>query len=73
MPEQRLDAALAARGLARSRTHAASLIAAGVVTVDGRPAVKQSLKVDDTTAIMRQNDKHEQNLEPDRWDSEEVY
>ncbi len=51
MPEQRLDAALAARGLARSRTHAASLIAAGVVTVDGRPAVKPSLKVDDTTAI----------------------
>ena len=36
MPEQRLDAALAARGLARSRTHAATLIAAGVVSVDGR-------------------------------------
>ena len=51
MPEQRLDAALAARGLARSRTHAATLIAAGVVTVDGRPAVKPALKVSETTAI----------------------
>ncbi len=39
---QRLDSALAARGLARSRTYAASLIAAGAVAVDGavitRPA-----------------------------------
>ena len=33
----RLDAALPARGLARSRTHAATLIADGLVTVDGRP------------------------------------
>jgi 23S rRNA (cytidine1920-2'-O)/16S rRNA (cytidine1409-2'-O)-methyltransferase len=47
MTDQRLDAALAARGLARSRTHAASLIAAGVVTVDGRPALKASLRVGD--------------------------
>ena len=45
MADQRLDAALAARGLARSRTHAASLVAAGAVTVDGRPAVKPSSKV----------------------------
>jgi 23S rRNA (cytidine1920-2'-O)/16S rRNA (cytidine1409-2'-O)-methyltransferase len=51
MPEQRLDAALAARGLARSRTHAATLIAAGVVTVDGRPVVKPALKVSETTEI----------------------
>jgi len=51
MPEQRLDAALAARGLARSRTHAATLIAAGVVTVDGRPAVKPALKVDESAMI----------------------
>jgi 23S rRNA (cytidine1920-2'-O)/16S rRNA (cytidine1409-2'-O)-methyltransferase len=51
MPEQRLDAALAARGLARSRTHAATLIAAGVVTVDGRPAVKPALKVAETADI----------------------
>ncbi|WP_207457667.1 TlyA family RNA methyltransferase [Herbiconiux sp. SYSU D00978] len=41
----RLDAALAARGLARSRTHAARLIADGLVTVDGEPAVKASAKV----------------------------
>ncbi|GAA1836652.1 TlyA family RNA methyltransferase [Agromyces salentinus] len=47
MTDQRLDAALAERGLARSRTHAATLIAAGLVTVDGRPAVKPSLKVDE--------------------------
>ncbi|GAA1515185.1 23S rRNA (cytidine1920-2'-O)/16S rRNA (cytidine1409-2'-O)-methyltransferase [Agromyces terreus] len=47
MPEQRLDAALAQRGLARSRTHASTLISAGLVTVDGRPALKPSLKVDD--------------------------
>ena len=42
---ERLDAALAARGLARSRTHAASLIADGLVTVDGRPVVKASTRV----------------------------
>lgn len=41
----RLDAELAARGLARSRTHAASLIAEGLVRVDGRPAVKASTAV----------------------------
>ncbi len=41
----RLDAALAERSLARSRTHAARLIAAGVVTVDGVPAVKPSTRV----------------------------
>lgn len=47
----RLDAALAARGLARSRTHAATLIADGLVTVDGRSAVKASTPVDDDTEI----------------------
>jgi 23S rRNA (cytidine1920-2'-O)/16S rRNA (cytidine1409-2'-O)-methyltransferase len=45
--ESRLDAALADRGLARSRTHAARLIADGLVTVDGRPVLKASFKVDD--------------------------
>ncbi|HEX5859091.1 MAG TPA: TlyA family RNA methyltransferase [Microbacterium sp.] len=44
---ERLDAALAARGLARSRTHAATLIADGLVTVDGRPVVKASVRVAD--------------------------
>jgi 23S rRNA (cytidine1920-2'-O)/16S rRNA (cytidine1409-2'-O)-methyltransferase len=43
----RLDAALAARGLARSRTNAARLIADGLVTVDGRPALKPALRVQD--------------------------
>lgn len=45
MSELRLDAALAARGLARSRTHAAKLIADGMVTVDGRPVVKASAQI----------------------------
>lgn len=43
----RLDAALAARGLARSRTHAASLIAAGLVRIDGVIAIKASTAVTD--------------------------
>ena len=49
----RLDAALASRGLARSRTHAARLIADGAVTVDGIVAGKPSLRVraDQTVAI----------------------
>lgn len=51
MTEQRLDAALASRGLARSRTHAATLIAGGLVTVDGRPVVKPSVKVSPDAAL----------------------
>ena len=47
----RLDAALAERGLARSRTHAAVLIADGVVTVNGRPVVKASTKIDDADVL----------------------
>nr|WP_218844968.1 TlyA family RNA methyltransferase [Microbacterium pseudoresistens] len=42
-----MDAALAARGLARSRTHAAVLIAQGVVTVNGAPVIKPSRAVGD--------------------------
>lgn len=45
MSDERLDAALAARGLVRSRTQAAALIAEGRVSVDGRPVVKASFKV----------------------------
>ncbi|MGR2754010.1 TlyA family RNA methyltransferase [Agromyces arachidis] len=48
---ERLDAALSARGLARSRTHAASLIAAGVVSVDGRPVTKPSHRVGDDAVL----------------------
>ncbi|MFF2633856.1 TlyA family RNA methyltransferase [Microbacterium sp. NPDC058021] len=47
----RLDAAVAARGLARSRTHAAQLIAAGLVSVDGQPVVKASVRVADAAEI----------------------
>ncbi|MBX3099473.1 MAG: TlyA family RNA methyltransferase [Salinibacterium sp.] len=50
MPD-RLDAALAARGLARSRTHAAKLIADGLVTVDGAPVVKPSSSVGEQQVI----------------------
>ncbi len=45
MTEARLDAALAERGFARSRTHAAKLIAAGLVSIDGVPVVKASARV----------------------------
>ncbi len=47
----RLDAAVAARGLARSRTHAAQLIGAGLVSVDGAPVVKPSARVADDAVI----------------------
>nr|WP_314842843.1 TlyA family RNA methyltransferase [uncultured Microbacterium sp.] len=47
----RLDAALAARGLARSRTHAATLIADGLVSVSGRPVVKASTPVSDSDEL----------------------
>lgn len=51
MPEQRLDAAVTERGLARSRTHAAKLIADGRVSVDGRAVVKASARVTDQNTI----------------------
>jgi 23S rRNA (cytidine1920-2'-O)/16S rRNA (cytidine1409-2'-O)-methyltransferase len=47
----RLDSALASRGLARSRTHAATLISEGLVSVDGRPVVKASTPVDESSTI----------------------
>lgn len=47
----RLDAELAARGLARSRTHAARLIADGRVRIDGVRATKASAKVSDGQTI----------------------
>ncbi|PDQ35845.1 MAG: hypothetical protein B5766_03880 [Candidatus Lumbricidophila eiseniae] len=48
---QRLDALLAQRGLARSRTHATALIAAGLVTVDGHPVTKNSYRVPASSAV----------------------
>ncbi|MEE2524461.1 TlyA family RNA methyltransferase [Pseudarthrobacter sp. J75] len=47
----RLDQALVARGLARSRTHAAALIAEGKVSSDGNVLNKASLQVDDARSI----------------------
>ncbi|PJJ71039.1 23S rRNA (cytidine1920-2'-O)/16S rRNA (cytidine1409-2'-O)-methyltransferase [Diaminobutyricimonas aerilata] len=47
----RLDALLAELGSARSRTHAARLIADGLVSVDGRPALKPSLRVARSAAV----------------------
>lgn len=49
---RRLDAAVAARGLARSRTHAAQLIGAGLVSVDGAPVVKPSQQVGDDQEVV---------------------
>ncbi len=51
MPDSRLDAALAERGLARSRSHAARLIADGLVTVDGTAQVKPSHRVSGSQRI----------------------
>ncbi|MGO1769435.1 MAG: TlyA family RNA methyltransferase [Microbacterium sp.] len=47
----RLDVALAARGLARSRTHAAALIAAGSVLVAGEVVTRASARVPDDAEI----------------------
>ncbi len=52
MPDSRLDAAMSTRGLARSRTHAATLIAEGLVTVDGVGVVKPSARVRDDQHIV---------------------
>ncbi len=51
MPDSRLDAALGERGLARSRTHAAKLIADGLVSVDGVAQVKPAFRVADDAEI----------------------
>jgi 23S rRNA (cytidine1920-2'-O)/16S rRNA (cytidine1409-2'-O)-methyltransferase len=48
---QRLDAALATREIARSRTHAAELISSGRVRVNGNPVIKASHRVADTDYI----------------------
>ena len=49
---KRLDALVAERGLARSRTHAAQLIDAGLVSVDGRPVVKAATRVGDDQDVV---------------------
>ncbi|WP_411720993.1 TlyA family RNA methyltransferase [Mycetocola sp.] len=50
--DQRLDAALVSRGLARSRTLAARVIADGLVTVDGRAIVKPATKVRENQVLV---------------------
>lgn len=47
----RLDVALVERGIARSRTHAATLISEGRVRVNGRPAAKASLPVTEPDVV----------------------
>jgi len=47
----RLDQALVSRGLARSRTHAARLIAEGKVSTNGEVLAKASLQVADDTSL----------------------
>ncbi len=51
MTDSRLDTALVERGLARSRTLAAKLIADGLVTVDGVPVVKASTRVTEQNVL----------------------
>lgn len=55
MPKQRLDVLLVSRGLTDSREQAQRLILAGEVTVNGQPAGKPGMKVDDTLPIAVKN------------------
>ncbi|MFM6974259.1 MAG: TlyA family RNA methyltransferase, partial [Agromyces sp.] len=54
----RLDAALAERGLARSRSHAQQLIADGAVTVNGVPVIKASHPVSEHDELRVSADDH---------------
>ena len=47
----RIDSELVRRGLARSRTHAATLITDGHVTLDGQVVTKPARQVDPAQAI----------------------
>lgn len=58
LPDSRLDAALADRGIARSRTHAARLIADGNVTIDGLIAIKPSVRVSEEQVLAVRNIDH---------------
>jgi len=49
---RRLDAELVRRGLARSRNQAQELVAAGLVTVDGRVAAKPASQIDGAQAVV---------------------
>jgi hemolysin TlyA family protein len=59
MAESRLDVALADRGLARSRTHAARLIADGLVSIGGVEAVRASTRVaEDADIVVASSDRY---------------
>ena len=47
----RLDAYLASAGKARSRTHAASLVKEGCVTVNGKAVLKPAQEINDTDTV----------------------
>lgn len=52
----RLDKALAARGICRSRTEAQALIAAELISVDGKRGYKASADIDDEALLARHDD-----------------
>jgi len=54
----RLDAALAGRGIARSRTHAARMIVSGNVMIDGLTVIKPSVRVRDEQVLAVRNIDH---------------
>lgn len=58
MTDSRLDAAVAAMGLARSRNHAAQLISDGLVRVDGVAQVKASFRVREGQALSVDGEDH---------------
>jgi 23S rRNA (cytidine1920-2'-O)/16S rRNA (cytidine1409-2'-O)-methyltransferase len=58
MTETRLDVALVARGLARSRTAAARAVADGAVRVDGRVVTRPSVKVSDRAVLLLEPARH---------------
>ena len=59
MPDARVDVELVRRGLARSRRHAADLIAAARVRVAGQPVVKPSIQVAPDASLDVVADPHE--------------
>ena len=62
MPAARVDVELVRRGLARSRRHAAELVAAARVSVAGRPVAKPSLQVTPDALLDVHNDPDEQHF-----------
>ncbi len=61
MRRARLDAELVRRGLARSREHAAELIAQGRVSVSGTPATKSATAVDPGAPLLVREDITDEN------------